>query len=110
MAARMGLLIFGIGIAMAMCGCMPVEPVAMSKSARTPMSQSASQDRLPARPVTATSPVADDSRLVCEGERHMICNQQWIGDDEKCRRMTCERIAGLWVLRDPHYAAPISDN
>ena len=65
-----------------------------------------SQDRLPAT-ATASAVVAvptaasDDGLLQCEAERQVICNQQWIGADEKCRRMTCELVAGFWLLRDP---------
>ncbi len=35
----------------------------------------------------------------------MICNEQWIGAEEKCQRMTCELVAGFWLLRDPKYPA-----
>ena len=79
------------------------------------------QDRLPAAPATratATSPdignetgheadagASDESRWECEGKRQMICHQQWVGAQEKCQRMRCERIAGFWLLRDPEQQA-----
>lgn len=62
-----------------------------------------SQDRLPATKaaVVAAPTSSDDARLRCEAERQIICNQQWVGADEKCRRMTCELVAGFWLLSDP---------
>ena len=29
--------------------------------------------------------------------RQIISNQHWLGADEKCRRMTCELVAGFWL-------------
>ena len=66
-----------------------------------------SQDRLPATALVAAPTAAtDDGRLQCEAARQIICNQQWVGAGEKCRRMTCELVAGFWLLRDPADAVP----
>ena len=89
-------------VAVAMCACtrgQAADPVALV--AKMPGS-SRTRDRLPGVEATVNTPEAqEDGRARCESQRQMICNQAWVGADEKCQRSHCELIAGFWLLRDP---------
>ena len=94
--AALGVLIVLVG------GCAADRPAGQETTA-PPLT---GQDRLPPAAVSAQPPVDPQAgRAHCEARRQAICQQQWVGADEKCRRMTCELVAGFWLLRDPPGAA-----
>ena len=109
-------------LAVWLSGCMDKRATDQVTGLASAPAVSVTQDRLPTVPATRASALipkygdatgdasgarkGDDSRWECEGRRRMICDQQWVGAQEKCQRMTCERIAGFWLLRDPGNEAP----
>src|SRR5690606_35053296 len=88
-----------LAVLMAMwgCGCMGEQAADPATARATTPAPFVSQDRLPAMPATRASTrndgSGDHSCWECEGRRQMICQQQWVGAQEKCQRMTCELVA-----------------
>ena len=96
-------------VTVVMCACargQAADPVTAVPTMPEPMT---TQDRLPEiEAANITLEAQEDGRVHCESQRQMICNQAWVGADEKCRRMRCELIAGFWLLRDPESAKPVA--